>query len=32
MRILPVLEQEERPLFTQSDEGQETEAVCLQWE
>lgn len=27
MRILPALEQEERPLFTESDE-----AVCLQWE
>ena len=32
MRILSVLEQAERPLFTHGDEGQDAEAVCLRWE
>lgn len=32
MGILCALEQEERPLFTGSDEGWEAEVVCLQWE
>ena len=31
MRLLPALEQEE-PLFTEGDEGQEDDTVCLQYE